>query len=99
MPSELIEHLNKSLQKRNWLAHDFFYDYAVHITDEDGRKEMIDELQSLILLFQIADKAVEKLSSKVWAEFGITDEWVQNEMAVQLKEYQLAKMQDVQTDK
>ena len=52
---------------------------------------MINELQSLILLFQISDRAVEKLSAKVWAEFGMTDEWVQNEMAVQLKEYELAK--------
>ncbi|MGR5150111.1 hypothetical protein ACQKP8_26645 [Photobacterium alginatilyticum] len=85
LPSELVEHLSKSLQKRNWLAHDFFFDYAVHLADEDGRKEMIKELQSLILLFQIADKAVEKLSFKVWAEFGITEEWIQNEMVVQFE--------------
>lgn len=92
LPSELIDHLNISLQKRNWLAHDFFYDYAVDFSDEDGRKDMINELQSLILLFQLSDRAVEKLSAKVWAEFGITDEWIQNEMAVQLKEYELNKM-------
>ena len=91
LPNELIEHLGKSLKKRNWLAHDFFYDYAVHFSDEVGRKEMINELQSMILLFQVADIAIEKLSTKVWAEFGITEEWVQNEMAVQIKEYELAK--------
>ena len=91
LPNELIDHLNKSLQKRNWLTHDFFYDYAVHFSDETGREEMINELQNLILLFQIADKAIEKLSAKVWAEFGVTDEWIQNEMAEQFKEYELAK--------
>ncbi|MUL11669.1 hypothetical protein [Aliivibrio fischeri] len=87
LPDELIEHLNESLAKRNWLAHDFFYDYAVHLRDEHGRIEMINELQNLITLFQIADKAVENLSEKVWSSFGITNEWLQKEMEVQYEEY------------
>ncbi|MBZ6070883.1 hypothetical protein [Aeromonas schubertii] len=91
LPEELLTHLNSSLKKRNWLAHDFFYDYAVHMSDIDGRVEMIKELQSLINLFQIADRAVEKLSQKVWEHFGINEEWLQNEMESQLREYQSAK--------
>ncbi|MAF81200.1 hypothetical protein CL628_04270 [bacterium] len=91
LPDEILTHLNSSLKKRNWLAHDFFYDYAVHMSDIDGRVEMIKELQSLINLFQIADRAIETLSQKVWDRFGINEEWRQNEMESQFREYQSAK--------
>ncbi len=91
LTDELLVLLNTSLKKRNWLAHDFFYDYAVHMSDIDGRVEMIEELQSLINLFQIADCVVEKLSQKVWERFGINEEWLQREMESQFREYQSAK--------
>ncbi|BAP04571.1 TPA: hypothetical protein I7108_003976 [Vibrio cholerae O1] len=91
LPDALVAHLDLALQKRNWLAHDFFNDYAVHMTEPTGRIQMVTELQSLITMFQIADRAVEKLSSAVWREFGIDDVWIENEMAIQLSEYQSAK--------
>ncbi|EKY4197772.1 hypothetical protein QNE44_004860 [Vibrio harveyi] len=91
LPDALVTHLDSALQKRNWLAHDFFYDYAVHMTEQAGRIQMINELQSLITMFQIADRAIEKLSSVVWREFGIDDAWVEKEMEIQLSEYQSAK--------
>jgi hypothetical protein len=58
LSDEMIEHLNLSLKKRNWLAHDFFYDFAIQMSDEKGRKLVIKELQKLIKLFQVADFAV-----------------------------------------
>lgn len=91
LSEELINYLDLVLKKRNWLAHDFFYDYAVHITDYDGRIEMIKELQSLISQFQIADRAVEKLSSKVWERFDINELWIEKEIANQYQEYLSAK--------
>ena len=91
LPDTLLVHLDETLQKRNWLAHDFFYDYAIHMTDYDGRVQMISQLQSLITMFQIADRAIEKLSSIVWQQFGIDEAWIQKEMANQLSEYQSAK--------
>ncbi|MGR5242230.1 hypothetical protein ACPV36_15155 [Photobacterium damselae] len=91
LPYELVTHLEATLKKRNWLAHDFFYDYAMHMSDTDGRKEMITELQNLIHIFQVADHAVEKLSLKVWETMGITEDWLQNEVATQLKEYHSGK--------
>ncbi|CAK1724291.1 conserved hypothetical protein [Vibrio crassostreae] len=88
LPHELVTHLETTLKKRNWLAHDFFYDYAMHMSDTDGRAKMINELQELIGIFQIADHAVEKLSLKVWETMGITEDWLQNEVKIQLKKYQ-----------
>ncbi|MGF1685014.1 hypothetical protein [Photobacterium minamisatsumaniensis] len=91
LPDTLLAHLHETLQKRNWLAHDFFYDYAVHLADADGRIEMISQLQSLITMFQIADRAIEKLSTLAWQQFGIDEAWIQKEMQAQQSEYQLAK--------
>jgi len=92
LPNELRIHLEETLEKRNWLAHNFFYDFAVHLADFDGRVVMIDELQKLILLFQIADRSIEKLSSAVWEQFGVTDDWIQTEMNAQIHEYESTKM-------
>ncbi|EJC1211557.1 hypothetical protein K6U44_13935 [Vibrio parahaemolyticus] len=91
LPDTLLAHLDETLQKRNWLAHDFFYDYAIHMTDFDGRAQMISQLQCLITMFQIADRAIEKLSSIVWQQFGVDEAWIQKEMAMQFSEYQSAK--------
>ncbi len=52
---------------------------------------MINELQELVCIFQIADHAVEKLSLKVWEKMGVTENWLQSEVEIQLKEYQSAK--------
>ena len=87
----LLTHLDDTLQKRNWLAHDFFYDYAIHMSDYDGRVEMITQLQSLIIKFQIVDREIEKLSSLVWLQFGIDESWIQNEISAQKLEKQSAK--------
>ncbi|WP_439146157.1 hypothetical protein [Vibrio sp.] len=91
LPDTLLTHLGETLQKRNWLAHDFFCDNAVHMSDFDGRVQMISQLQNLITMFQIADRAIEKLSALVWEQFGIDEAWIQKEMAAQLSEYQSAK--------
>ncbi|EHZ2656940.1 hypothetical protein K5N43_004395 [Vibrio vulnificus] len=91
LPHELVTHLELTLKKRNWLAHDFFYDYAMHMSDTEGRTKIINDLQELVCIFQIADHAVEKLSLKVWETMGITEDWLQNEIEIQLKEYQSAK--------
>jgi len=91
LSDELLSHLDDTLQKRNWLAHDFFYDYAIHMSDYDGRVEMIMLLQSLIIKFQIADREIEKLSSLVWRQFGIDESWIQNEISAQKLEKQSAK--------
>lgn len=91
LSDDVISHLELSLSKRNWLAHDFFYDFSSHFFDGDGRVEMIKELTKLIELFQIADLIIEKLSLKLWNHFGVTEQWIENELAAQLDEYLKAK--------
>lgn len=87
LSDHLLAHLDHTLTKRNWLAHDFYYDRANHFLDLDGRIAMIKELQELIELFQVSDRAIEQLSLKVWSHFGVTEEWIEKEMAIQHEEY------------
>lgn len=91
IPEVIHLHLDKSLKKRNWLAHDFFYDKAMYFSDNDGMKSMISELQELIYLFQVTDRLIDTIYMKVWASFGVTEEWIEKEIEAQLKEYRNSK--------
>lgn len=88
---ELIDSLQAILKSRNWLAHDFFYDHAVEFSDSNGRHSMLCKLQDLIKQFQLADRAVESLSLVVWAKFGVTEEWIQNQMKLDVEKYHKEK--------
>ena len=87
LPEAVLSRLDLSLKKRNWLAHDFFYDHAVDLCQEKGRIKMIKELQELIKLFQITDRMTEVWCKQVWASFGIDEAWIEKEMEAQLAEY------------
>ena len=88
---KLIEALESTLSMRNWLALDFFYDYAIELSDSNGRKVMVTKLQELIPQFQMADRAVESLGLKVWEKFGVTEQWIQNEIERERKRYHASK--------
>jgi hypothetical protein len=89
IPIKIEERLNLSLKKRNWLAHDFFYDYATHFYDptSDGIVVMLKELQDMIYLFQVTDRLIDTIYLKVWEKFGVTEEWIHKEMEEQYQEY------------
>jgi len=36
----------------------------------------------------LADSAVESLNLNVWSKFGVTEEWIQNQIASDIKNYQ-----------
>jgi len=91
IPKPILSNLEKSLRKRNWLAHDFFYNRAQHFTDSVGREEMIKELQGLILLFQVTDRMIDTVYMGVWASFGVTEEWINKELERQSQEYHNAR--------
>ena len=48
IPEPIIQKLDESLEKRNWLVHHFFHDRAAHFADNEGRKQMIKELGILL---------------------------------------------------
>ena len=91
IPKIVLEYLHKSLEKRNWLAHNFFSDRSMHMSDEDGMLVMIEELRELVSLFHITDKLLDTVYMNVWAKFGVDDDWIKNAIQESLKEYQQNK--------
>jgi len=76
----IVVELSTALKKRNWLAHDFFYDYAAEFTSEKGRKKMISELAELIKLFNKNDQYIEQIYMHLWEQFDLTQETIDLEI-------------------
>lgn len=78
IPQNLNNNLLEALRKRNWLAHDYFYDRAQDLLTPDGNKKIIEELTSLYKFFSELDlhlmSIVDKWSSKVGIEKSIENE-------------------------
>ena len=70
------EQLKDALNKRNWLAHQYFWDRAVEFLSESGRASMISELQEVAENFQALDEILTNRTHE-WAEtFGITQQLI-----------------------
>ncbi|MEM9243900.1 MAG: hypothetical protein AAGA27_07630, partial [Pseudomonadota bacterium] len=70
--TELIDTADKCLKCRNYLAHRFFYEYAVHFLSEQGRKKMKEKLELLIDLFSDFNQELENFLSLFDDKVGIS---------------------------
>ena len=64
--------LQEALTKRNWLAHEYFWERAIDFLSESGRASMIEELQDAADLFEDLDKLFTNRTIEWGKEFGIT---------------------------
>lgn len=71
---ELIELLEKSLLRRNYIAHHFFRDKAVDFAHRRGREAMIAELDRDCALFVSTDEAVQQSVAPLLLKLGIDPE-------------------------
>jgi hypothetical protein len=70
---DLEKRLTEALEKRNWLAHDYFWERAVSILKPDSHRAMIAELQDAAEQFDDLDAQLTSLSRR-WAEqHGVTE--------------------------
>ena len=72
VPPELEADLREALRCRNRLAHRFFVDHAVDIMSDPGRREMIEELDGFVVLFQQVDQALTRLREPLSERLGIS---------------------------
>lgn len=86
IPENMDFLLEDALLKRNWLMHHYFAERAIQFTREEGRCQMISELQSLIQIFMQSDQAIEKIFSPILREFGVTEERIAQIIQELLKE-------------
>ena len=70
----LLKDLDRALDKRNWLAHRYFYDSAVDFNSRDGRLFMVLDLGLLGNLFEKVDAQITSLNMKLSQQLGLTEE-------------------------
>lgn len=77
IPTDLEDDLAVALEKRNYLAHRFFYVHAIDFMDPSGRRKMIDELIDILKHLLSVDTRMDELWMKAWEAFGVTTEWIE----------------------
>lgn len=61
-----------AVKKRNWLAHDYFWENSYSIMITEGREEMINELQELSDYFSKMDERMVNIYQKIFNKIGLT---------------------------
>jgi hypothetical protein len=77
IPADLENLLEKSLDRRNWLMHQYFRERAIEFLSLDGRDAMVSELESMQMLFAEADEALDKVIKPLRIRFGLTDQMLE----------------------
>ena len=74
VPTTLEGLLAKALDRRNWLAHDYFRERAEDFMSARGRNRMIEELEEAQALFRTADEELDKVAKPLREKYGYTEE-------------------------
>ncbi|MCF2950498.1 hypothetical protein L0668_20505 [Paraglaciecola aquimarina] len=77
---ELKIKLKEALKKRNWLAHSYFSERAMEFMSEDGRNQMIAELEESAEYFKSVDEEVSSIFYKIAETYGLTEDVFKNIM-------------------
>ena len=77
VPENTEELLNLTLSKRNHLAHNFFREHAETILHPKGRRQIIDELHSMIELFINVDELITPIYLSLWDKYGVTESFIE----------------------
>lgn len=72
--------IDQALAERNYLAHDFFKDFAPDWFTVEKRDDLISKLQSYQQTFTLADKLVSTLSRQMLKDLSVSDEMVAREL-------------------
>lgn len=80
IPSDFEADLALALEQRNYLAHRFFIVHDIDLVVPSGRRKMIDELIEILKHLRSVDKRMDALWMTAWESFGITKEWIEQQM-------------------
>ena len=73
------DRLSHALDRRNFLAHQYFWENAQKMLTDAGRMEMMLALRDDIALFKLADDDLTEISNPLRERIGVTDEILQQE--------------------
>lgn len=88
IPQHIDGMLSESLERRNFLVHNFFYHYGLNHLSESGRRMMVDELQKMAALFKRTDKELETIFLPLASQLGITEEVIERKHQQLLTEWE-----------
>ena len=86
IPDNFENTLVVAVKKRNWLAHDYFWENSYSIMTTEGREKMINELQELSDYFSKIDERMVKMYQKIFNKIGLTEEVVLAHLSEILKQ-------------
>lgn len=66
--------LRGALKKRNWLAHSFFPDHALTFLSEEGRLEMVKQLEECTSYFGEVEAILNPITYSICEKYGLTKE-------------------------
>lgn len=73
IPEDLKLIFDQAVEKRNYLAHHFWFERAEKFLSDSGKKEMIEELTGYTELFSKADEMADQILEPKLKEFGFSD--------------------------
>jgi hypothetical protein len=77
------------LEKRNYIAHRFFFENARKLLSAEGCKQLIDELQSLYATFREADEISKVMSKNLRLASGVDEAALQELVNREIKSWQI----------
>lgn len=72
-------------EKRNYLMHRFFFENATKLLTSSGCNAMIEELKELTQLFREADEIAKRISKRLQAVAGWSEEQIETLVRAELK--------------
>lgn len=85
VPADLQNMFAHALERRNWLAHDYFRERAAEFISVKGRESMLRELKAAQHLFESTDDRLTAVMKPVLEKYGFTDERLKVEMELFVK--------------
>ena len=88
IPESLDDTLDSAHKKRNWLAHNYYWERAGQIMTPNGCLKMIDELSSLVDYFDKLDTHLSSIYEKWMRKNGLSDSAIAEAMKSLVKEHE-----------
>jgi hypothetical protein len=70
----------EAIERRNFLAHKYFWDRMEDFATEEGRNSMLEELRKLTVLFYSAHKFASMITDLYSEQLGVSREAIEEEM-------------------
>ena len=79
------KNVEKALERRNWLTHNYFWERAGYFMTFEGRNFMLKELREISSFFEVLDDYLVKITDEWAKKNGLSAEFIEKQMAELVK--------------